>query len=97
MEEVKFRLVNKYIGKVYPEFMVDNCIVEHNSYGVSLYSGGELIGLVGIHGWSISFYRFESSIAENVDLIFGDGVFNEWFNITYHDKIYNVNVVVPPF
>jgi hypothetical protein len=97
MEVVKFRLVNKYIEKVYPEFLVDNCFVEHNAHGVSLYSGGELIGSVGIYGGHISFYGFESSIVENVDSVFGNGVFDEWFKITYYDKIYNVNVVVPPF
>lgn len=98
MEEVKFRLINKYIGKVYPEFLVDNCIVEHNVHGViSLYSGGELIGSVGIYGGDISFFMFGSNVVENVDSVFGNGVFMEWFKITYHDKIYNVNVVVPPF
>ena len=99
MEEVKFRLINKYIGKVYPEFLVDNCIVEHNSGGVSLYSGGELIGGVGIYGvGSIRYWLgYIVNIRNNVDSVFGDGVFEEWFNITYHDKIYNVNVVVPPF
>lgn len=99
MEVVKFRLINKYIGKVYPEFLVDNCIVEHNLNGISLYSGGELIGSVEIHGdgsircwWGNILY-----IKKTIDSAFGDGVFEEWFKITYHDKIYNVNLVVPPF
>lgn len=99
MEVVKFRLVNKYIGKVCPEFMVDNCIVEHNLNGISLYSGGELIGRVGIHcyGSIRCWLGYIDNIRKNVDSVFGDGVFKEWFNITYHDKIYNVNVIVPPF
>lgn len=99
MEEVKFRLLNKYIGKLYPEFLVDNCNVEHNAHGISLYSGGELIGRVSIHGdGSIRCWLgYIDNIRKNVDSGFGDGVFEEWFNITYHDKIYNVNVVVPPF
>ena len=97
MDERLFKILDEYIGKVYPEFLVDNCIVEHDARGGSLYSGGELIGRFGFYGWSISFYRFESSIVENVDSIFGDGVFNEWFKITYHEKIYNVNLPTPPF
>ena len=98
MEVVKCRLINKYIGKVYPEFLVDNCIVEHNSGGISLYSGGELIGSVGIYGGLISFHSYGSNVVRNVDSTFGEeGLFMEWFKITYHDKIYNVNLVVPPF
>ena len=99
MEVVKFRLINKYIGKVYPEFLVDNCIVEHNSDGISLCSGGELIGGVGINGdGSIRYWLGNIVyIRENVDSAFGNDVFKEWFNITYHDKIYNVNVAIPPF
>lgn len=97
MEEVMFRLVNKYIGKLYPEFLVDNCNVEHNAHGISLYSGGELIGGFGIYGGDISFFMFGSNVVKNVDSVFGNGVFMEWFKITYHDKIYNVNVPTPPF
>jgi hypothetical protein len=87
--------LDKYIKKNYPEFLVDNCNIEHNAHGVSLYSGGELIGIYGGH---ISFYRFGFNVVKDVDSTFGeDGLFMEWFKITYLDKIYNVNVVVPPF
>ena len=98
MDERLYKILDKYIGKVYPEFLADNCIVEHNLNGISLYSSGELIGSVGIYGGHISFYRFGFNVVKDVDSVFGeDGLFMEWFKITYHDKIYNVNVVVPPF
>ena len=45
-----YKILDKYIGRNYPKLMVDNCFVEHNAHGVSLYSGGELIGSVGIYG-----------------------------------------------
>ena len=98
MDERLYKILDKYIGRNYPKLMVDNCFVEHNAHGVSLYSGGELIGSVGIYGGYISFYRFGFNVVKDVDSTFGeDGLFMEWFKITYYDKIYNVNVVVPPF
>lgn len=93
-----YNILDKYIKKYYPEFLVDNCNVEHNAHGISLYSGGELIGSVGIYGGLISFHSYGSNVVRNVDSTFGEeGLFMEWFKITYHDKIYNVNVVVTPF
>lgn len=57
-----YNILDKYIKKNYPKLSVDNCIVEHNVHGVSLYSGGELIGSVGIYGGDISFFMFGSNV-----------------------------------
>lgn len=95
----------KTISKVIDEVIEHDGVVytryeKHEDGGISIQwrVGGELIGRVGIYGGHISFYRFGSNVVRNVDSTFGeDGLFMEWFKITYLDKIYNVNVVAPPF